>query len=668
MPDDLELLRLRAMAKMKFKAEGFKQSKQDLTSVNPSTGDEPSWKQMIFPSAQAKDKRPSINIPSSSGEIMGGLFDLLGVGTRAFGAATGQGDMTDPESNIFSNPRQKMRDWIDSGMKSNKEEALEMRDKYKDGHWTDALPGNSPFKSMLDPRKEGNAHLKALRLVTDMGFEIAGDPTVLLGGMFKGAAKRAAKMDYRGVPQSDLTKGGFKVTPAQAADKATGTGARLEQHAQTNPFTEKIPLDIKEGNIAELQKQINQTSEGIGGQPVETLSGAIRGQKIEDVAEATQDISKKLYGAGEDVITKPISKNPINYTEEKVLVKKGKKPGSLGLKGTPDEFKIVPTNDASKMVERSLSRAGHRVGDKVKNIGAINDKTIKQALKYKDDIADAKTIKDLINTKRNIAQETFDATDLGLFKGDANQSFLKGINATLNKALGNTIEMVVPKESSKNVLNAYNTINKQYSDVIDIMSPITSKLGVGKKTSQAQNVIDKIKLISPKNLRAIKEGGIELKPIYDELSRGGFESIVKKSTNQSTKTVSPDKFLSEWGKLDSELKSALFPKELVSNMDELSDIVRITGRNDLNKLNPSGTAKANFLNNVWSNKIDAIQSMFKYSAVKHYYKTGKLYRESALNLIKKTGEKTENIISDDMMKAILGASSFDAFYNQLRGE
>jgi len=87
--------------------------------------------------------------------------------------------MTDPDANIWSSARQRLRDYVDGGMKSNEQKAQEMQKKYANGHWTDALPATDPDKYLLDPRvNTDDTKLKALRTVGDQVFDVFGDPFI----------------------------------------------------------------------------------------------------------------------------------------------------------------------------------------------------------------------------------------------------------------------------------------------------------------------------------------------------------------------------------------------------------------------------------------------------------------------------------------------------------
>jgi len=642
-------------------------TRPDASKVS-SGGNSGSLAQMLFPSAYSQYQdmkkeaysRHESSLKDNAKLLMKGALDFTDVPKRILG-----GDVTNPQSNIWSKQRDSFREWIDSGMKTAEESARDMQNKYPKGHWTDALSDSDPDKYLLDPRSAGTAkgELKVLRSMGDMFFEFAGDP-FFVKDMVLGLMKKAGNIGAKGASKESLKQGGFEITPSQALDKPFGTGANLEKTAQMNPFTQKITEGMKGRNVNELQNQLTGISTSQGGQGVEGLTASTRGKNIEKVAEETRQISKDLYGKGEDVITSPLSDKPASFKAKIVETKPGRKAGAEGPAIAPETMEVIKT-DALQKMDNSLASVGHKIGDKVKNIGNVSDKTIKQGIKYRGDISDAKTVGDLVRVKRNIAQETFDQTDLGFFKGDANQAFLKGINGKLNDAVSESITKIIPGKEGSNISDAYKSINAQYANTIDVLSPVTTKLGLGKKGVQAQNVIDKINLIGVEQLEALKKSakdGYELRAIYDELSRGSFESVIKKSINAKTGKVSPDKFRTEWGKMDDGIKGALFDDKLVKDADELVSVLEMTDRGDILKLNPSGTAKMNALQKIYDNKIDAVMAGFRYLAIKHYYKTGKLYRESAVNLLSKTGRVGSKALGNKWVDRAVKAETFSNFF------
>jgi len=133
------------------------------------------------------------------------------------------------------------------------------------------------------------------------------------------------------------------------------------------------------------------------------------------------------------------------------------------------------------------------------------------------------------------------------------------------------------------------------------------------------------------DLRALKSAGDEsLNAIHQEISRGAYENMIVKSLNKEGQ-ISPDKIVSQWNKMDKGVKDALFDKSLIDEMDLLVKNINKTQLNDISKVNPSGTGRALGVFSVFTDPKDAVMALLHSGAIKHYYKTGELYRESVLN-------------------------------------
>lgn len=162
-------------------------SPADITGVNTQK-DGGSLLQMLAPSAYKRyqDMKssayemsgPNTPIKDNALLLMDTAFDVSDI-PKEQRLLTGQGEMSDPEANMFNSARQRMRDAIDKGISTQEEHSLKQAEKYKDGHWTDVLPDNDPDKYLLDPRSPGAAvgQLKVLRKMGDMFLSLLVTPS-----------------------------------------------------------------------------------------------------------------------------------------------------------------------------------------------------------------------------------------------------------------------------------------------------------------------------------------------------------------------------------------------------------------------------------------------------------------------------------------------------------
>lgn len=501
---------------------------------------------------------------------------------------------------------------------------------------------------------------QTLGVLGEGGYGLFEDPLGFATQGIKTGAREIAQMRLRGAPRAALTTAeGIPLSPAQALGKERSS---WELYAQSNPFTEDIPLRLKELQLAKLEETASGISKGIGGQPARNIEKSVRGDIIERKITDFKNITQKQFREGEDLIKSSIGKAPINL--RKVDVFGPSKAGLIDAQGKPINnviHQVSQTNAVDKM-DNMLRSVGHEIGDPVSNIGGISDKAITKTLKFRKDIAGAKNINDLLNVKKNISGEVFSDVEKGIFTGDRDVSFLRGINHELNNAIEESIKAVSPGVSGENLASTFRAINKNYGDNLDALMSPSKKFGIGRADFRPEDVIGKIKLIGSKNLKNLKEASKtkpEVKAIYEELQKGAYEDLLSKSMNYKTMELSPDSFTSNWGKLDAGTKNALFDHGTVGEIDKLIEVYKKVTSGDLAKFNPSGTAKAQFINKVFKDPGAAFTALATGLFVKRYYKTGKLPHQSVVNLLRTSGNKV--YMTADKLKTIQKASSLGQF-------
>lgn len=683
--------RARFEKEQKLKEERFAQrykAESDATSTDTPKGESPSMGQMVFPETTqmfkdkgykgAMDAIPSMMVKGDMELISKPLFDALGLSVRTPAALLGQGSMTEPSANVWASPRKRFNAWIESGMKSEEEMKSDAMKKYANGHWTDQLPDTDPDKYLLDPRRHvsNNTDLKILQQAGNTMFEMGGDGFVI-GGILKAVLKKIGKTALKGVPKSDLTQGGFKMSPAQTMEDGP-IKQKLEAKelkAQANPYTSDIPRKLEEHNLDLLQKKVSGSSEGLGGKDIPGVRhGESRGQAIGKTGMEVQEKGHKLYQKGEDVITRPISESRIPGTikETKIM----EPTGLLDEAGEPlmkETIKEEFVNNASLKLNKMLDDAGYK-GGKIKQTAKIGDETIKATLKFRDQIAEAQTMGELINVKRNIADDIFKGNKEGIFTGDKNQKFLRKINKSLNESIEETILSQFPKKDRDSFVKAYRSMNKQLSNNIKLMAEPGKTLKLGKSNFNAGKVMDDIQSIPPDRLEDLKKASKTdqtIKPFYEELQRGAFESLIMKSSPKDG--FSPEKFRTAWTNIKPETKNALFPKSMVKDVDTYLSQYAKTTEGNIKKANPSGTA-------ILDAKLDdgitiitagknKLKALLTYSAIKHYYKNGKGFWQSTVNLGSYLARKGDKTLSKAQIDKIAKASAFkDLIVPSLREE
>lgn len=503
---------------------------------------------------------------------------------------------------------------------------------------------------------------KTLGFMNSAGWGALEDPTTLLFPLKKIVDQIPGAIPLKGVAKRELvSSGGLPLTPAQAAGQERSL---FESYAQANPFTEDIPLNIRNRQVEKIQQTASKISKDMGGVPVEQLgeSRSVRGSLIEEKAKDFKNINQKLFAEGEALIQKAVGQKPINFKEFDVFGPS--KTGLVDQYGKPIKSvvdRVVKTNAMEKMKEM-LGRIGHEIGTEPQNIRGISKNAIKTSQRFYGDIKAARNVNDLLNVKRNIAGEVFDDVQKGLFSGEKDISFLRGINKQMNDALEESIVALSPGVGGEQLADAFRSMNKQYESNLDALSTPAKKLGIGRQDFKPEDVLGKIKLIGSKNLNKIKEAAKkkpEIKPIYEELQRGAYEDLIFKSLNKNTMQISPDKLASAWNSMDGGFKKSIFPPNVIGEVDKLVRTLQKISSGDLAKMNPSGTGKVNFLTRVFTHPVDAATALLGYPVAKWYYKTGKLPHQSAWNLIR--GDSGKIYLNSNKMAKMRNAQSLGNF-------
>lgn len=539
--------------------------------------------------------------------------------------------MTDPHASIFQESR---------------ESDAEFWDKQADSQENPAL------KKMY----------QGFQIMNTMGYGALEDPGTYfmpLQGLFR---RMKGQLPLAGAPTKSLTDpSGLPLTPAQAKGKDISI---VESYAQANPFTQDIPLKIKERQMGKLKETTSNVAKKMGAKSVDDIAqgGSARGALIEQRVKEYENINQNLFKKGEDFIQREVGQRPINFS--KVDVFGPSKAGLVDAAGKPiiSVIEKVYKSQAMKRMEDYLERAGHTLGQPAKNIRDISKETIIKAEKFYGDIKEARSVSDLMKVKRNIADEVFDGVQKGFFTGEKNISFLRGINKQMNDAIEESIIHLSPGVEGEDLAGVFRSMNKQYEMNLDALMTPSKKLGLGRADLKHEDVIGKIKLLGVKNLKKIKEKAkksLSVRPIYEELQRGAYEDLIGKSINRKTMQLSPDKLATAWNTMDSGLKKSLFPESVVAETDKLVSTLQKISAGDLARLNPSGTAKVNFLTKVFRNKVDAASALMGYPLVKHYYKSGKLPHESVWNLLR--GSDGKMYITSNKLNKMAKAESIGNF-------
>jgi len=203
----------------------------------------------------------------SAARVGMGVADILDIPKRALAYITGQGDMDDPEANIWAKPREIFRELMEYKAK----QAGDKKDQYYMPNMS-GRPGQ-----MIETTKASQYELA--RQLGDQIFEIVGDPT-LVGGLVKKLMKTPVKTFLKSgveaprkaagavareltkIPEETLLKyaskeGRQELAKAYAKEPATAEALVRKLYTQKLPEENLVRTFINEADDIPINKVVN---------------------------------------------------------------------------------------------------------------------------------------------------------------------------------------------------------------------------------------------------------------------------------------------------------------------------------------------------------------------------------------------------------------------------
>jgi hypothetical protein len=477
--------------------------------------------------------------------------------------------------------------------------------------------------------------------------------------------KRFGKIPLKGVPKEALTQDGFQLPPSKVTGDDFSRGALLEKEAIIDPRTQKIPADLQKKNLERLQEKISGASTTRGGQTIEALNPSSRGIGIENKAEEVGIQAGKKFSDIERQVIKPIQKEslPTEVVGQKTI--------SIDPMTNKKELQDIIKTNITKKMDGLKNELGF--DDPSRGLGNLKVKknTAKKISEYSEDLSGAKTLESLIDTKRNIQDEIFEGLSQGTYGQTRDKIAMKKVYGKINESIEETVSKVLPDEFSKDAVNLWKQMNREFSEAAGIMKSPSKRLSLEKDiaSSDIPRKIQKLKVENINKLKEVSKTNPDVKAFYDELSRGAFEDIMRTAKGKED-IISPKKFQSAWRDYDKGVKEALFEPEFIKDMNSLDEISELIKGGDIASVNPSKTTIARIIFETGKRAIRPdrlILDGLKYMSVKHYYNTGKLYRQSAVNIMIKGSKKGAEVLGNKEVNAILNAENLSNYLkSQLR--
>lgn len=458
---------------------------------------------------------------------------------------------------------------------------------------------------------------RPLKLAGNIALGAFDDPTLLAG-----AAGRLGRLATAALPERGRLAGnllhrpsGIQLSPAQALGQDTGPRALMERTAQLNPLAEGIPRRIQRQNVEVLQDNVRRQGERQGADQLGDLDKSTRGQGISDATRGARRAIGETFREAEEQ--------------------------SLGaIRGRPVPSNPEGANLTVDGLDNHLRTVGHTPGQPVTNTNRVSRDAIETVLEIQQDAGRAQSLDELLNVRRNIGRTVFRREQQGGVFQDVDRSFVEGAYHRINDAIGESFGRYLPEGQAEELRGVFEAMNREYSQNREAIQAVAKGLGAGRRDFRADLAIDRIARLGPdrlERLQTLAAGSPDVAPLFEEVRRGAFESLVKKSMNPQSLEVTPDRFMSNWNKLDGRVKRALLDQETLQELDGLvQDLGRAT-LNDIRRQNPSGTGK------MVSTAIAAVTApvtllpgILHRLAVTRYYRTGELPWDSVFNLGRET--------------------------------
>jgi hypothetical protein len=278
---------------------------------------------------------------------------------------------------------------------------------------------------------------------------------------------------------------------------------------------------------------------------------------------------------------------------------------------------------------------GHTPGQPVTNTNRVSRDAIETVLEIQEDAARAQSLDELLNVRRNIGRTILRREQQGGLFQDADRAFVEGAYHRINDAIGESFSRYLPEGQAEELRGIFEAMNREYSQNREAIQAVAKGLGAGRRDFRADLAIDRIARLGPdrlERLQTLAARSPDVAPLFEEIRRGAFESLVKKSMNPQSLEVTPDRFMSNWNKLDGRVKRSLFDGETVQELDGLVQDLGRASLNDIRRQNPSGTGKmvSTTLAAVTA-PVTLLPGVLHRLAVTRYYNTGELPWDSIFN-------------------------------------
>lgn len=417
----------------------------------------------------------------------------------------------------------------------------------------------------------------------DLG-EVAGE-TLLSAGMGSGvdvAGKTLKAVKKYTVPTSKTIVSKYTQIPEDALDRLANKQelekvrkAMIETGGDlSNASADVVDLitDLRTRAQNEIESGIMTARPGGKIAPTE-ISPYVDGSNIEDAARNAKSNMGNQFGAEQERIlsqtnaaTRPLPKTrSVDY---------------------PYPERIKPQDDIDNILfEIGYNPKKGYSGNETWNNKAIGRGAIKELLKFKRQVGNAKNTGDLLTQLRNFRKRIdFGGENNGkLFPSKSDEYILM---TDVDNRLRENIKTQLRDQAkdsgiADDLVNLWDANNASWKNTVEAISSVQNGIGIGRLN--AEEYIGKIRDIGIKDLKNLKEFATknnDIKPVWDEIQTGFFDNLVKRNIKEGSLDIAG--FRKMWLSPEiNELKGVLLDRDRIRQINKALVDIRKYGVKDV---------------------------------------------------------------------------------------
>ncbi len=306
---------------------------------------------------------------------------------------------------------------------------------------------------------------------------------------------------------------------------------------------------------------------------------------------------KKLYEAGDLPEVTPAMKEAFGRTLTPKEIVAGMKQQVTATPTGPGE--IAVENESQKALKAEMERFGADYD--TPDADEVSDVTPDAAAlvrKYVDKAAHAKTIKKILNLKRNLGVVHYRGQRQGLFDKSRDDVLMDRAYHALDETAKGVIRRELPKDLAEELVIAYEATNAEYSKNRKVLTELGKEVSINPKFDPTKATFYVTYKMKPDLLESLQKSASEsedMKPVWEQIQASFADGYLAKSLTTAGSSpnmwkLSPAKLIAEWNKIPEPTKKIMFEDGGEKWQRFLGRLSKLNIA-DADVFNPSGTAR-----------------------------------------------------------------------------